>query len=73
MKRISEKFNDKAQNLGCSARIELKRTKRKGIAYVKTVMLEFSGSEQDGHEIWYPIDLNRFGQLINKYPELHNV
>lgn len=54
-------FNQKAQLLGCKARIKGK----KNISFYECI------GQSKGYEIIIKIDMKRFSILINKYPELH--
>ena len=64
VKQISEEFNNNAASLGCAARIWKKGK--------QPAFFEFRGQYQDGFEIWYSINLQRFVTLTQKYPQLQN-
>jgi|688.fasta_scaffold1762659_1 hypothetical protein len=63
--KIRNEFNDKAENLGCNARL--------GGSGKSPKFFEFGGSyTSDGYEVWFGITMDRFVTLTNKYAELHN-
>jgi predicted ribosome quality control (RQC) complex YloA/Tae2 family protein len=62
---IRNEFNDKAENLGCNARL--------GGSGKSPKFFEFRGYyTSDGFEVWVGISIDRFVSLTNKYAELHN-
>ena len=62
----AKKFNEKAAELGCKARIDCKGR------YKRIKFYEFRGNYEDNYETWFPINSIRFNFLINDYAELQN-
>jgi hypothetical protein len=61
-KQIQNAFNEKAAELGCRARI--------GGNGKKPKFFEFRGTYENGFEVWFGIDTQRFVILTDKYPQL---
>jgi len=63
--QIKNDFNRLAEKLGCAARLA-------GSAKNPKFQMFTGQTTPDGFEVVIGIDANKFGQLISKYPELHD-
>jgi|JI10StandDraft_1071094.scaffolds.fasta_scaffold38351_7 hypothetical protein len=62
---FSKTWNETAAKIGCPARAQF--SKRGMKAY------EYRGQESKGHEVWWPISINQFEQIVAKYPAMNAV
>ena len=64
VKQMQNQWNDKAENLGCKARI--------GGTAKKAKFFEARGIDSKGFEVWFPIMADQFAKLTNNYDALRN-
>jgi predicted ribosome quality control (RQC) complex YloA/Tae2 family protein len=64
-RQIKNDFNRLAEELGCAARLSGNAKKPKFEMFTGQIT-------SDGFEVVIGIDANKFGQLISKYPQLHD-
>lgn len=64
-REIKNEFNRLSEELGCLARLAGNAKKPKFQMFTGQIT-------SDGYEVVVGIDANKFGQLISKYPQLHD-